>query len=465
MSVENTSERPSRWPLRRSGSVLEVDGARFVGGATEETGVSPTHASRALDGEWEGQRTTRSNGSSESETSSRAEVATIVQSGRAVPAYVAARIGRRMPQRTLVIPGIASDEKSSDLSVSTAAALPLPEPSTVPAVAVSATEAAFRSWWAILIPVLLLPLAVLLLVHREPAYEAVAVVWVTRLSSLDSSALGSNSNPLDTAADTQSQVLNDLLATRSFSLAVAERAGMDHATAWADVQDWVTVTSEGVNILEVSAITASGELSKALVDGVINEYRAGVTAESDRETNIAIDYYDAQIVVAKAELARRNAAFATYLLTNPEQPGTHLTYIALSDAVASQSVTIEELESSLDNVRRLAATTEQSLDAQFNVRDPALLPESAVPQSLWARFGLVAGAVAFGLIIAAGYVYTIFRTDRAIRSKEEILELGVPVVGVVPALGKSFGWLPRRPATPTLWRWRSNRTRREAATL
>ncbi len=208
----------------------------------------------------------------------------------------------------------------------------------------------------------------------------------------------------------------------------------------------------GTNVLNIIARTPDASISQALVKAVIDQYESRTTSESDRQTSIAVDYFNTQITVAQTELDNRRAAVTEYLAANPKAatatpPDANLQ--RLQSAVDTQSKIVDGLVNSLQDAQRKAAAAPQSLAATFSVQDPASVA-LLVPTSKTKQFGYPLGALLFGLGVSAAYLYGLYRTDHAIRSSDDLLGLPVPLLGYIPDLSPSHGRFPTR-FNPVSW--------------
>jgi hypothetical protein len=249
--------------------------------------------------------------------------------------------------------------------------------------------------------------------------------------------------------------MRDLLSTKSFRSAVAVQAGLD-ARDTDVIASSAYVVSSGTNLISIVARRPDAASAQAIVAAIVSQYQARTTTESQRETSIAVDYYNTQIGIAQTELDTRKAAATAYANANPRAvaaPASDATYARLLDAVSSQTKIVDGLVASLQDAQRKAATAPQSLAATFNVQDPPSLPSAPLPVGLTKRVGYPFAALVFGMLISATYLYVRFRTDHAIRSTEDLVDLPVPVLGAIPVLPS-----PRREAMrPATWLMRARR--------
>ena len=310
-------------------------------------------------------------------------------------------------------------------------------------------EAAFSRVWLLVLPIVLTPLLAVAMTSSVPQFQSSAAVWVSQPANISPTSFSQAANPYQTPADIQVQAMKDLLATKSFRSAVAVQAGFQ-ATDTDLIARAVAVQSTGTNLISIVATRPDAASAKAIVSAVIAQYQQRATDESQRESTIAVKYYNTQIDLAQAELDARRTSLTTYVAANPKLPEPKTvdpTYARLSSAVDSQSKVVDGLYSSVQDAQRKAATASDSLAATFSVQDAASTPTAAVPLSITKRIGYPFAALIFGILISGTYVYIRYRTDHAIRSREDLIDLPVPVLGAIPVLPSPN----RRMARPWTW--------------
>ncbi len=341
---------------------------------------------------------------------------------------------------------------------------------------VKLVETVFRRSWALLLPVVLVPLLVLGLTAQPPRYQSQAIVWVSSPVAGTTDALG-YSNPYLTPAQNQAQSLNDLLSTRAFREEVAREAGLLRAGSSEDearrvLQRMSVYTgSAGVNLLSVSAIADGGKEAQAIVNAVITRYRARATAEIQRETEVAATYYTQQIGAATQNLAQRKTELTEYLQRNPKaaDPNNAASldpdYRALLERVDSQNTVVENLRRALEATQLQGATAPQTLEAAFTVQDSPREPEAPLPTSMTSALGYPFAGLVFGLLIGLTYIYLTYRTDHTIRTPADLAKLNVPLLGTVPQLSATPPWARFAPVSWIVdWR-RRDFARKTAASI
>ncbi len=325
-------------------------------------------------------------------------------------------------------------------------------------------EATFRNLWIVLTPMLLLPIAVALLTRGEPTYNSDATIWTQQLEGVDAGPLGANGSPFNTPAANQVQVLNDLLATRTFRTDIAIAAKLvtpasseNDLTEAADyIGRSISVTAIGTNLVGLEVATPVASESFAIAVSLINAYQARATEESTRDAQVKIAYYDDKLILAQAELDTRLSALNTYVKANPTVVDPNLRiydagYERLKASVDQQTLLVQDLTSKRFDVELSSKSAEGAQSAVFMVQDPPRLATEAETVSVTKRFGMPVAAFLFGAFLAAGFLYVVFRLDQTVRTSADLDGLGVPLLGYVPEIQKGpgagawqytpFGWL------------------------
>lgn len=314
-------------------------------------------------------------------------------------------------------------------------------------------EAGFSRLWLLLVPILLSPIAVVLLTQSPPQYFSQSSVWVSRPADVDPGIAQSNSW-WETPAQTQAQVLRDLLSTESFRAEVAEAAGLTGDDAAARVWSLTSVTASGQNLVYVSARSTDPREANAVVSALLEQYEQRFSEEANRAATLQVDYFTVRLEAANAELETRRNALAQYIAENPEatdESNFDLDYQRLVGAVESQQLIVSGFVQSLQSAQLAAASAPEAFQATFAVQDPASPPREIVT-SATKRFGYPLIALLFGIGISATYLYVVYRTDYSIRTSEDLIELPVPLLGYVPQLPRhnpvgmmrfrALNWIP-----------------------
>lgn len=328
-------------------------------------------------------------------------------------------------------------------------------------------EAAFRNLWVLLLPMVLLPVTVILLARDVPTYVSGATIWTQPLEGVNSGPLSTSGSVYNTPAVNQVQVLNDLLATRTFRTDIAIAARLVSAGASerelnkaADyVLESVAVQAIGTNLVGLVVTTPVAADSYAIAVSFINEYQRRASEESTRDATVRIAYYEDQLTLAQAELDDRLADLNAYVTANPKVVDPDLTpwdatYERLKASVDQQNTLVQDLTSKRFEAELSVKSAEGAQGAVFTVQDPPRLATDANPVSIVKKLGLPLAAMGFGAFLAVGYLYVVFRLDQTIRTSEDLEGMGVPLLGYVPEIQKGpgagawqytpFGWLMKQ---------------------
>ncbi len=314
-------------------------------------------------------------------------------------------------------------------------------------------ETAFRRWYLLILPMLLVPALIAVLTPTSPKYRSTATVWVTKPANIDGGSLSRNANPYLTTAQNQAQVIGDLMQTRSFREAVAAGVpGMSRESSNV-VATSVSISALGTNLVGVNGTASTPERAQALVNSVLTQYQQRAAEESQRESTVVIDYYTEQLAPAQAELAKRESALTSYAQGKSiQQLNADPTYAALSSSVDAQNTVVQGILNTIQTAQLTALSGPESEKALFNVVDAPRLPAAALPVSAKTKVGYPFAGLLFGALIGTAYIYVLFRTDHTIRTSQDLNGLNVPVLGFVPnlsaprhgPLGLVPGWLPGR---------------------
>lgn len=334
-------------------------------------------------------------------------------------------------------------------------------------------ETVFQKYWALLIPVIVVPILAMALTREEPKYRSESTVWVSNPVNGESVSLGQN-NPYLTPAQNRAQALNDLLATRAFRVDVGRTAGLgsdeeELARTMTNVSLWAG--TRGANLLTVTAEVGDPQVAQELVGAVITEYNARASAEFERNVALAEDYYTQQLPLAEAELAKRQSALSLYLSQRPQAAtagspeSLDLDYRTLVERVDSQTKLIASLRDSLQAAQLRAASAPETQKAAFTVQDAPSLPVAPVAAGKTKQLGIPLAGVIFGLLIGSGYIYFAYRTDHTIRTPADLASLPVPLLGSVPELRPGPKWLAATPFGSILSWGKHDFARKTAASI
>lgn len=323
-------------------------------------------------------------------------------------------------------------------------------------------ETAFSHFWLLLLPVVLAPLAVVMLTTKQTEYKSRAVVWVQSPPG-DTRTLGATS-PYNSPAQNQANALSDLLRTESFRLNVAGRAGllsMEDPELQRRVAAELTVWaySAGVNLIAVEVRSSSPVEAQKVGQGVIDEYVARSTTESAQASTTNAAYYTQQVTVANAELDTRRAALYDYVakhpqVTDPKVAVLDIQYRTLQSLVDAQTAVVTDLSNKLQAAQLHLVGGPDEQKAAFAVQDPPSLPRAPLPQAVSRKFGLPAAGLLFGALISAVALFAMYRANHSVVSSEDLEGLPVQMLANIPDIRPS-GFFRRIPVLRSILQLRT----------
>ena len=273
--------------------------------------------------------------------------------------------------------------------------------------------------------------------------ESNATAWAARS---ETDLAGRSLDAANTPAKAQSLLLGDLLATETFRESVAIEAGLvrtgaaqgDREAAASVVGKRALVTALGPNLVGIKASAETPQVAQAIAQAILTQYELRSRGDKTRELQTVVDYFETQQALAQAELAGTRAEMVVYLTARPGVDKTLLDadYNILASRAEAQTKTLDRLTASLQDARLQAAAGGASSrgTATFSIQDRANLPAAPLGVPASKRLGYPLAAAFLGLLIGAAYIYLAFRADHTIRSRDDVLAFGLPVLGYIPDL-------------------------------
>lgn len=307
----------------------------------------------------------------------------------------------------------------------------------------------------LLLPVVLAPAAVIALGNADGTQRYQAEVWIWVLDPAEIQPV-----PLDidniylSPAQRQADVVNDLLRTQSFRLAVAEAAGLidplgaeggGAASATTIVADSVEARADGANLLLLIGVHEEAETARVLAQAAVAAYNDRLRMEAERQVAVELDYYQRQMVTAEEELAQRRAEAEAYAAQHPEvldRDTYDSRYEQLTGRVDAQARLVDGLAQAMQDAQLNAVSFAQGLAARLNVVDPAATPEAPLQPTRTRKYGLPVAAAVLGMMLSGGYLLVAYYTDHSIASREDLDGLPVRYLGAVPSMQRP-GWITR----------------------
>lgn len=296
-----------------------------------------------------------------------------------------------------------------------------------------------------------LPLVILVLVglaaswsRQSTVYSANANVWTQRTPLL-SSSLGGQGSFFTSPAGHQARVINDLLMLSSFRLSVAAKvdglAGLDPVSQVRAVREDTAVYAAGVNVLRIRHSDEDPVLAPAIVQAIVDTYSETFESGVVTEAAAAEAFYEERLQQAGETLDERKAALASYQETlalqtladaTASDPQSEALLADVRQAEGDYTVLLDRLEAI--HLQRDAALSGR--DLSFQVMDPPTLPTSPLPTPKKDLLMFPALGLLLGLSASAGLLFAMIRLDSSIRLPVEARRIGVPILTVIPELGR-----------------------------
>jgi len=305
-------------------------------------------------------------------------------------------------------------------------------------------EATFRRLWFKLLPAVAVPALVFVLVKHETVYESVGTAWANDVEGLTSSPFTPADDASDgTPAERQVELLTDFVTTRAFRQDVAIQAGLVAPTAaTADIEaaaDSLTgrmaAVVAGPDLVAVKASAPTAEEAQRIAAAFIAQYQLRAKNEASRESATILAYYDGQAAADEALVRQTRATIASYLAAHPAVAAApdaeYQRLLALSGL--QESALARSLQAQQD-AQLTAASINAAAQGIFIVHDLPVVPAAPLGVSLLMRAAYPAAGLVLGFLLSAGFIWLSYKTDRSIRSAEDLDDLGVSVLGSVPEL-------------------------------
>jgi uncharacterized protein involved in exopolysaccharide biosynthesis len=311
----------------------------------------------------------------------------------------------------------------------------------------------------LVIAALALALSLGVVVAQPRVYEATARVWV------DTTVEGDHPNAYVSPSDVGTQILGELLKTRSFALRVGDRSrlsgdvtvprggGQDRGDAVLQLLTRsVVVTEAGPNVIGVAVRHRDPGLAAATAQAIVDLFRAQVLGGQVDRATATVAFYEKQVASAQSDLAAADGRINDYVASSPlpdlpppatvtvpadasaSQPAVpqDVTLMALQrqdDAARKRS---DDLGAKLDQARLDLTVLQQSTPSGVRLVDRPLPPRTPVSRM---KPLLVAGAggLAAGLLLSFLALTALTAADTSIRFASEVEPaLGLRLAGSIP---------------------------------
>ncbi len=318
-------------------------------------------------------------------------------------------------------------------------------------------EVVFRHPSRLLSLIVVLPLLSVAVVFFLPrSYHATGTLLaVARYQIIG--ATGAEANLQDTPAGTQATALNELLQTQEFDLAVAKETSLastlpastrsdPQATDQAffdDISKNAVATALGYNTFSVVYTNKSAQLSKDIVDAVIDQFgtqgvQFSVLAAQNLivSDNATLKTYTTQLQAARTTEDQYVSAHPN-LASNPTLLQNDSTYQQYDATRQQWQTSFNALNGQIQSLQQeIDQLTSGGAKALYQVLDPPQVPDKADSRTKEFLLGGVLGLVLALLIGTLSIVFSL-RRDHAIYIPADLAKVtDLPVIMQVPQLAR-----------------------------
>lgn len=295
---------------------------------------------------------------------------------------------------------------------------------------------AARYKYLLLVPFLvIMPIAIgLMLIAPQPKFTSSAKVWVNPPALLPS--IPSSDPAYVSPAQNRANDLNELLATDSFSIGVAKRAGLavdtqaEKDAAVIKVRTGTSVFAEGRHLVDVLHTDTSPTAAMKMTEALVGSFTDEVQAQTQKEIEQAVSFYTKQRQDNQAKLDEAQIAQQSYRPTSPTDP--HLTELAA--AVTTAQLSVSTSAKALADAQQLSGSAGTQT---VTTRDAPSLPTAAEPRKKTSLLVFPVVGLFLAISLSAGLYGLLLRTDNNIRVAEDLQALpGLLLLGTVPDVAK-----------------------------
>jgi uncharacterized protein involved in exopolysaccharide biosynthesis len=328
---------------------------------------------------------------------------------------------------------------------------------------------------------LTLPIAIALIgafgvvVAQPRVYSSSVKIWVDRSSY----GLTASDNSYLTPAQEQSDVISELLRTRSFSLAVGKQGeiadelrsraasnasqpiaklqsflglgsnalspssssdAVDDAV-YAAVTKYATVQPTGPQIITVTYTDNDPQVAAATAQAVFDQFVVQLLSTKRDQTKAAVDFYTTQVKGAESDVNAADANLFDYLGRHPELANNTISSADPTLAALRQTDDLvrkryDDLTAKLDGARLDDAGLAQAGPNGFHILDKARVPAGPDSHTLL-LVEAAAGGLLAGLAISACGLLALTFADTSLSRPDEVERLlGLRVVGAVGVIDR-----------------------------
>jgi uncharacterized protein involved in exopolysaccharide biosynthesis len=288
-------------------------------------------------------------------------------------------------------------------------------------------------------------------------YQASAGLWALHRYEIVG-ATGPESDLTSTPAQTQATTLSELLASRSFALAVAYATDLpqhigvtssDTVTLqdalYTEISTRVQVTAVGYNLFEITYSNTNPVVAMQVVKSVVSHYGPQSSSQSTAEGEQLLTSYQSQLQQAQQAADKATKTASQYLQQHqltPAQAQVDPQY-QLLNAYANQALgALANIQNNINTINQELATLGAGSSGLYTIIDPPTVPSRPASRTRTLLFG-AGGGLAAGLLAAVLYFLMLSRMDQSMYTLVDVPEAtSYPVLVQVP-------WLPQRLVTLT----------------
>jgi uncharacterized protein involved in exopolysaccharide biosynthesis len=302
---------------------------------------------------------------------------------------------------------------------------------------------------------------------KQGIYTSSATIWVDKPIYLPNDP---TNNPYLSPATQQANLFNELLRTHTFTLGIAQKAGIPIANGTAedivvdDIQKHLTVDADGSNLIRVTYTSSKPQYCEQVISQAIQEFSAQINQSRAGQAQVALQLYEKQRADYEKAMNDSRDALTRYLQAHPELSrqgaAPDPTMTELQQQYTSDRERYDGVIAKILEVKNQAEAAPQVSSAIFRVMDA---PEQAQPYVITVkdllRNSLV--AVLLALVALVGLTLVGTWTDQGIYTLNDVGSLAITnadgtapelLVGLVPfikSLSTSRRDLEKRPRVTT----------------
>ena len=274
---------------------------------------------------------------------------------------------------------------------------------------------------------------------RPRSYEATASVW-TDAPIPNDSTVGTHSVNDSPPSAGQQALLTELLATRSFLLAVAQdspmanemrgRSANEVESALSAMSSKIQVGTAGPQVVTVRVKDTNPQMATGVANGLVTQFIAAETDRIRRRANAQLAYDKQQVTERAKAVSTAQAALARYTRDHPNAGPSDGTVTQLTATVTTaQQGNATAAEAVTKDNALLAHPADNSV---LEVIDQ---PTHAYPQSRQKALliGGIGGVLAGGTIVVLAMLLLMAR-DNSVRQESELEAQALTVVGTIGEL-------------------------------